>query len=174
MWDSCLLGSVFWTYCLKFIIILLSSSLSSSSSVCLCVCDMCVQPMPSCMCVRRSEDDFMELVLSFYLYVGSGDGTQVMRFSWLVFFPLNHLTGSGYVIFRMCWLPWIFFTPGKSRAGLSYQQCLGWEPFSAGCVKIQSPCSYVGSSHKSGNREESRSPSFVDWNLTVPTFVSGS
>lgn len=44
-----------------------------------------------------SEDNFVEAIFSFYLYmVGSGDQTQVNSLAWPVLYRLSHLTRPKY------------------------------------------------------------------------------
>lgn len=47
---------------------------------CVCVCVMCAcGNMKASICVRKSEDNSMELVLSFNFSMGAGAHTQVAR-----------------------------------------------------------------------------------------------
>lgn len=57
----------------------------------LCLCEG--WPCSVCLVhVWRSEDNFAKLVLSFYLYVGSGDRTQVVKLASKCIYLLSHLT----------------------------------------------------------------------------------
>lgn len=62
----------------------------------MCVC----MYMPMCCGeLVRSEGSFVELILSYHLYLSSGDGIQVYRFVSRCFCLLNCLTGFFLIIF---------------------------------------------------------------------------
>lgn len=44
------------------------------------------------VCVERSQDSFVGLVLSFLLYVDSEGGAQVIRLAWQVKYQRRHLS----------------------------------------------------------------------------------
>lgn len=48
------------------------------------MCVICVE-----VCVERSEDNFVELVLSSHLYMDSGDRPQIIRLMWKVCLPIQ-------------------------------------------------------------------------------------
>lgn len=62
--------------------------------MCLCM----YMPM-CCGELVRSEGSFVELILSYHLYLSSGDGIQVYRFVSRCFCLLNCLTGFFLIIF---------------------------------------------------------------------------
>lgn len=61
--------------------------------VILCVAYVCWENM----CVRRSNDNFVEFVVSFYIYTGSRSQAKVVRLGWQAFYPPSYIPGKSWL-----------------------------------------------------------------------------
>lgn len=46
------------------------------------------------VCVRRSNDNFVEFVVSFYIDTGSRSQAKVVRLGWQAFYPPSYIPGK--------------------------------------------------------------------------------